>query len=120
MMGASCVGGEVSTAYEQARITYDPILTSPLSSCVTLRVGYVMLLPSNTLLSSGQPVIVCSLLGLSQGTPNGPCCNSAFLLEPRMDERLLGSKPACGIPLEELAQQVVALRRVRAGMIPRW
>jgi hypothetical protein len=30
--------------------TYDPILASPLSSCVTLLDGYVMLLPSNTLL----------------------------------------------------------------------
>lgn len=30
--------------------TYEPILASPLSSCVTRRVGYVIVLPSNTLL----------------------------------------------------------------------
>jgi hypothetical protein len=51
--GAASDGGNLSISIYimmNENITYDPILASPLSSCVTLLDGYVMLLPSNTLL----------------------------------------------------------------------
>ena len=72
---ASC--SSVSSGLNRKNAAHDPIFGSPLSSWVTRREGYVMVLPSNTLLdtfSLDQVETLCRSLEI----------DSSLLFEPRV------------------------------------